>query len=92
MLDKMTLLEESAFLHILLFFTMIATVFHIIGILLTQEIIHRFNLEEKFPRLHEFFKLRAMFQKYYLVFNILLLLVLCCVGLGINALTIYCVH
>lgn len=65
-LDKMSMLEELALLNCMNFSTLLFTVFSIIGILLSEEILSYFNLKEKYPKLHEFFKLRASFQRYYL--------------------------
>lgn len=58
-LDSLTLLQESAFLHILMFISLLLIVFNILGALFGNEIIKYFNLEKKYPSLTTFFKLRS---------------------------------
>ena len=53
-LDGLTLLEESAILHILIFILIIFTLFSIIGIFLGNELIKYFDLENKYPSLSKF--------------------------------------
>jgi hypothetical protein len=65
-LDSLTLLQESAFIHILVFLVLLCIVFNILGVLFGNEMIKYFNIENKFPSLSSFLKLRAKFQKYYL--------------------------
>lgn len=88
-LDSLTLLEESAFLHLIIFMILLLTVFNILGIFFGNEIIKYFDLENKYPKLYTFFKVRAMFQRYYLMWNIFVLFVVCIVGICINLLVFY---
>ena len=83
-LDSLTLLEESAFLHILTFVFILLTVFSIISTLFSNELILYFNLETKYPRLGVFFRLRAKYQRYYLIWNSLTLIFICIMGIVIN--------
>ena len=73
-LESLTFLQESALLHILLFSILIISVINILSVLFGNEVIKYFNLEEKFPRLGLFFRLRLKFQRYYLIWNVLILL------------------
>lgn len=66
-LNNMSLLEEASLLHILLFLVLMLTVFNILVALFSNEIIKYFNLEQKYPSLDAFFKLRIKFQRYYLI-------------------------
>lgn len=66
-LNNMSLLEEASLLHILLFLVIILTVFNILVALFSNEIIKYFDLEQKYPSLDAFFKLRIKFQRYYLI-------------------------
>ena len=88
-LDSLTLLEESAFLHILTFVFILLTVFSIISTLFSNELISYFNLETKYPRLGVFFRLIAKYQRYYLIWNFLTLIFICIMGIVINLLVFY---
>jgi hypothetical protein len=85
-LDKMSLLQEFAFLHILIFLVLILTVLNILAVLFGNEIIKYFNIENKYPSLSTFLKLRYKFQRYYLLWNVFLLFILCIGGIGIDLL------
>ena len=85
-LDSLTLLQEGGLFHIMIFSTILVIIFDILGIFFGNEIIKYFNIENKFPSLSNFFKLRAELQRYYLMWNITLLFVLCIGALGINIL------
>ena len=87
-LDTLSLLEESALLHIIFFLIIILNLFSIVGILLGNEIIIYFNLEKRFPKLAILLKYRAKFQKYYLIWNLLGLFLVCFVGLYLNILVL----
>ena len=91
-LDNLSLLEESSLLHILIFLVIILTVFNILTALFSNEIIQYFNLVERYPYLYNFFKLRNKLQRYYLMWNIFTLLIICIGGICINLLTIYCLN
>ena len=85
-LDSLTLLQEGGLFHIMIFSTILVIIFDILGIFFGNEIIKYFNLEQKFPKLNKFFKLRANLQRYYLMWNIFLLFVLCIFSIGIDIL------
>lgn len=87
-LDSLTQIEELSFLHVLIFIYILLTVFSIVCTLFSNEFIKYFNLEEKYPRLGLFFRLRATYQRYYLIWNILLLIAACIIGLILNILTL----
>ena len=83
-LDSLTLLEESAFLHITIFILILSCLFSIVSVFFGNEIIKYFKLEERFPRLELFFKLRAKFQRYYLIWNILIIVAVSLIAIFLN--------
>lgn len=87
-LDSLTLLEESAFIHILLFIILLCCIFNIISIFCGNEIIRYLNLEVKFPKLSFYFKLRTTLQKYYLLWNIFIMVFVCILAISINLLVL----
>ena len=83
-LDSLSLLQESALLHILLFIIILLTLINIFAALFANEILKYFDLENKYPSISGFLKLRAKFQKYYLTWNILFLLILILAAILLN--------
>ena len=87
--DSLTLGQLAAFLNIIFFIMLLLTVYSILATLFGNEIIKYFNIEEKYPRLKTFFKLRSTFQKYYLFWNVLTLFGLCLLGIGFDIYIFY---
>lgn len=87
-LDSLTLLEESALFHIVVLLVILSIAFNIYSVLFGNEVIKYFKLEEKYPRLHIFFKLRLQFQRYYLILNLILLIIICTVAISLNILVL----
>ena len=87
-LDTLTLLEESAFFHILVLSVIFVIVFNIYSVLFGNEVIKYFKLEERFPKLNIFFKLRTQFQRYYLILNLILLICVCLISISLNLLVL----
>lgn len=87
-LDSLTLLQESAFIHICMFIYILCCIYIIMAAFFGNEIIKYLNLEEKYPKLSIFFKLRTKFQRYYLVWNIVGIIIICILGVGINLLVL----
>ena len=83
-LDSLPLLQEAALLHILLFIIILLTLSNIFGSLFANELLNYFDLENKFPSITGFLKLRAKFQKYYLSWNIFFLLILIIAAIFLN--------
>ena len=77
-------LHTSILLDILMFLLLILTVINILSALFGNEIIRYFNLETNFPRLSLFFKVRSSLQRYYLMWNVFVLMFVCMFGIGIN--------
>lgn len=66
-LDSLSLLEESAVFHILIFLVLSVVILNILGVLFGNKIINYFNLEKRYPSFAIFFNLRQKFQNYYLI-------------------------
>ena len=91
-LDSLTLFQESAVVHILLFIVLLLTVFNIFYVFFGNEIITYFKLEQRFPSLSGLIRLRAKFQRYYLMWNIFILFLVCGFGIFVNILVLIKVH
>ena len=85
-LDTLSILQESSILHILLFTVLTVTVLNILSVLFGIELIKYFKLEEIMPKLAGFFRLRAQFQRYYLMWNVTILFTVCLFGIVVNLL------
>ena len=85
-LDSLTLLQESAFIHILIYIIILFSIYNILAVLFGNEIIKYFA---KYPKLNIFFKLRAKFQRYYLLWHISCLFVICLFGIFLDLLVFY---
>ena len=88
-LDTLTLLEESAVIHLIMFSLIILVLFSIVGIFIGNELINYLDLEKKYPSLSKLLKLRAKFQRYYLFWDIFTIFIVCLIGLGLNTLVLY---
>lgn len=88
-LDKLSLLEEAALVHILILSFVLLTIINIMITLFSNELITYFNIESKYPYLQKFLRLRAKFQRYYLIWNFSLLILICLLGLFLNLLVLW---
>ena len=75
-LDTLTLSEELALIHILCAILYLFIAFEFVSIFFGNELINYFDLENKYPKLKTFFKLRATYQRYYLIWCLLKLFLL----------------
>lgn len=85
-LDSLGLLEVSAFFHISVLLLIMLITFNIFSVLFGNEIIRYFSLEEKYPKLNSFFRLRQNFQRYYLMLNILAMFIICLLVISLDLL------
>ena len=69
-----------------MFVVIILNVINILSVLFGNEIIRFFNLEERYPKLGIFFKLRIKLQRYYLMCSVFILFLVCIAGIGIDIL------
>jgi len=75
-LNSLNLLELSALYHIIVLVTIASLSFNVVSAVLGNEIIKYFKLEETFPKLAVFLRLRLKFQKYYLTLSFSLIFLL----------------
>ena len=87
--ENLSLLEHLVLLDIILFLLVMVTIINIFSALFANEIIKYFNLENRFPRLLLFFKVRLTLQKYYIIWNVFVLMVVCIFAVGINTVCLY---
>nr|WVH38158.1 LAGLIDADG endonuclease [Lenzites betulinus] len=88
-LNSLTQIQEGAFIHVLLFLTIFFSILNILSVLLGNELIQYFKLETKYPKLAIFFRLRVKFQRYYLLYNTLYIVLVCIVSIGFNLLILF---
>ena len=69
-----------------MFVVIILNVINILSVLFGNESIRFFNLEERSPKLGIFFKLRIKLQRYYLMWSVFILFLVCIAGIGIDIL------
>jgi hypothetical protein len=88
-LNSLNLLELSALYHILVLVVIALLSFNVLSAVLGNEIIIFFKLEEKFPKLAAFLRLRLKFQKYYLTLSFSLIFILIFASIQINLLVLF---
>ena len=88
-LNSLGLLELSALYHLIVLTLICFTSFNILSAVLGNEIIKYFNLEERYPKIGLFFRLRLKFQRYYLILSFSLIFILCIASILINILVLY---
>jgi hypothetical protein len=88
-LDSITFLQNVAFMNIMLCITILLGVIQIFSALIGNEIINFFKIEEKFPKLSTYLKIRSKLQKYYLVWQSILITGVCLLGLAVNIFVFY---
>jgi uncharacterized membrane protein len=88
-LDSLSVFKEHALLHIFILIALVLIVLNIVAVFFSNELLKYFDIEQKYPSLATFFKLRAKYQRYYLMWNCLLLIILCFLGIGINIFVVF---
>jgi hypothetical protein len=68
-LNSLSLWELSALYHLIELVVIAILTFNVLSAVLGNEIIKYFKLEESFPKLSAFLRLRLKFQKYYLTLS-----------------------
>ena len=86
-LDTLTQIEELSLFNTLAFGVLILNIYSILGVFFGNELIKYFDLENKFPKLAFYFKLRTKLQKYYLLWDISIMFLICILGIALNVLT-----
>jgi hypothetical protein len=88
-LNSLNLLELSALYHIIVLVVIAILSFNVLSAVLGNEIIKYFKLEESFPKLAAFLRLRLKFQKYYLTLSFSLIFLLIFASIQINLLVLF---
>lgn len=88
-LNSLNLIELSALYHIIVLVLIAILSFNVLSAVLGNEIINYFKLEENFPKLNAFLRLRLKFQKYYLTLSFSLIFVLIFASIQINLLVLF---
>ena len=84
MLSGLTLRELGALSHLLVGITILILLFNIIFIIYSDFFIKYFQLEEKYPRLGIFLKIRRKFNNFYIVVNFILIIYLLLLVIYVN--------
>nr|YP_009493203.1 LAGLIDADG endonuclease [Ganoderma calidophilum]AWJ63998.1 LAGLIDADG endonuclease [Ganoderma calidophilum] len=87
-LNSLTLIEELAFLHFLISILLLISITNILIIFFGNEIIKYFDLENKYPSLSTILKIRAKFQRYYLMWNVFYMFFICFIGIILDLLVL----
>jgi len=88
-LNSLNLLELSALYHIIVLVVIAILSFNVLSAVLGNEIIKYFKLEESFPKLAAFLRLRLKFQKYYITLSFSLIFLLIFASIQINLLVLF---
>ena len=65
-------------------FLILILIINIISIIYSDFLLNYFKIEEKFPRLGRIIKYRILFQQYYLIINLLLIILTLLATIFIN--------
>ena len=76
--------QTLAILHISGSIFIILSIYSILLIFLGDSLINYFNLEEKYPKIANFIKIRRKFQKYYITLNVIIILLVLLTIIYIN--------
>ena len=87
-LNSLNLIEISALYHIVVLSVIILLLINILSAVLGNEIIKFLKIEESFPKLTGFLRLRLKFQKYYLTLNFSLIFLLVIASISIDLLVL----
>jgi hypothetical protein len=88
-LNSLNLIELSALYHIIVLALIAILSINVLSAVLGNEIINYFKLEENFPKLAAFLRLRLKFQRYYLILNFSLIFLLIFATIQINLLVLF---
>ena len=88
-LNSLSLLELSALYHIIVLILLFIITVNILSAVLGNEIINYFKLEQRFPQLSSFLRIRLKFQRYYLTLSFFLIFSICIASIIINILVLY---
>jgi len=87
-INSLDMVQTLAVMHISGSIVILLSLYSIICIFFGNSLIDYFDLENRFPKLAKFIKLRRTFQKYYLMINIGLISIILIIIIYINLLLI----
>lgn len=82
--DTLTIYQVGCIFDISICSGIAITLIEILTIKFGNELIKYFDLENKFPKLAIFLKIRAKLQRYVLIFNVFLIFAFCFLGISVN--------
>jgi hypothetical protein len=85
-LNSLSLLELSALFNSVILFLICILITNIIITLTSNELINYLKLEDRFPKLSKFLKLRLKFQKYYVILHFIFIIFVAIGAIGLNSL------
>jgi flagellar basal body-associated protein FliL len=88
-LETLQLNELSALFHILVLLVLLISAIDILVVFFGNEIIIYLELEKKYSRLAKFIQLRRKFQRYYILFNLFLMILVCLLAIIVNIIVLY---
>ena len=86
-LDSLSLLQEFSLIQIFIYIIISITAFQIIFIFFSNEIINSLKLDERYPSLAYYINLRSKFQRYYLLWNTLIIILVCLLAIILSLFT-----
>lgn len=88
-LNSLSLFELSALYHLIVLTVICINLLNILSVVLGNEMIKYFKLEERFPKLAVFLRLRLKFQKYYLILSFFLIFFISFASILMNIFVLY---
>ena len=82
--DTLTIYQVGCIFDISVCSGIAITLIEILAIKFGNELIKYYDLENKYPKLTIFFKIRAKLQKYVLIWNVILIFAFCLAGISFN--------
>jgi hypothetical protein len=82
--DSLTIIQKGAFAHTLLCICILLCIFDILLAYYSDKLILYLNLENKYPRLSKYVKLRRKLQNYYIKLNFILIIIVVLFALYCN--------
>nr|YP_009649296.1 hypothetical protein [Rhizopogon salebrosus]QDA23211.1 hypothetical protein [Rhizopogon salebrosus] len=83
-IESMSMHQKLAYLHISGSFIILLSLFSILTIFYGDYLIIKLNLENKYPKLTKFIKLRRKFQQYYILLDVIISIIILLIIIYIN--------
>lgn len=85
-LSTLSIEQTFAFLHIIFFIVMIILVYNIAIVFYSELFIKYLSIDNKYPKFARFIEIRRKFQRYYMTWNLIVLLIILIILLLLNLL------